>query len=247
MNLRIEQIFNGEFNAGMSTGNNSGVVPDVALQANYWQDKTQISQMRLSGLNQTRKYRIGFFGSSGPNGWFKGDYTGKYSINDRSVYLNSWSNTIKIVYIDNVSPDENGEILLTFSTTAAAMYGFHAGVTIDDYSDGSISQVVLPDNQELDDMPSEENAYGLKNRMYPNPFGDDITVDFNNIAGTSRVSAFVYDIAGRLVFRQDYNNLVTGFNQLRLKTGSLKAGSKAYTVVLATNGKIIMVNKMIKK
>ena len=107
--------------------------------------------------------------------------------------------------------------------------------------------MALPDNHVLEPLPAEENAYGLKNRMYPNPFRDDITVDFNNIAGTNRVSAFVYDITGRLVFRQDYSNLVAGFNQLRLKTGSLKVGRNAYTVVLATNGTIIMVNKMIKK
>ena len=245
LNLRIEQIFNGEFNAGMSTGNNSGVVPDVALQANYWQDKTQISQMRLSGLNQTRKYRVGFFGSSGPNGWFKGNYTGKYTINDRTVYLNSWSNSTKIVYIDDLLPDENGELLLTFSTTADAMYGFHAGVTIDDYADGSITQIVLPDNQVLDSLVSLSNI--SRNRMYPNPFGDDIIVEFDNHSGKNKVSALVYDLAGRLVFRQDYNNLVSGFNQLRLKTGSLGAGGKAFTIILASDGKILMANKMIKK
>jgi len=46
--------------------------------------------------------------------------------------------------------------------------------------------MALPDNHVLEPLPAEENAYGLKNRMYPNPFRDDITVDFNNIAGTNR-------------------------------------------------------------
>lgn len=246
LNLRIEQIFNGEFNAGMSTGNNSGVVPDVALQANYWQDKTQISQMRLSGLNQTRKYRIGFFGSAGPNGWVKGDYTGKYSINDRTVYLNAWSNTTKIAYIDNVAPDENGELLLTFSTTAVAAYGFHAGVTIDDYSDGSITQVVLPDNQVLDSL-TQDNLYGLRNRMYPNPFEDGIMVDYLNTTGERKVSAMVYDVTGRLVMKQEFSGLVNGYNQLRLNMGSFKTGSKTFMVVLSANGKMLMSNKMIRK
>ncbi|RYZ47528.1 MAG: T9SS type A sorting domain-containing protein, partial [Sphingobacteriales bacterium] len=246
VNLRIEQIFNGEFNAGMSTGNNSGVVPDVVLQANYWQDKTQISQLRISGLNQTRKYRVGFFGSAGPNGWVKGNYTGKYTINGRTVYLNAWSNTTKIAYIDNIAADENGEMLLTFSTTAEAAYGFHAGVTIDDYNDGTIPPVVLPNDQVLE-APSEGDLYGLKNRMYPNPFASAITVDYNNTTGNSKVSAMIYDITGRIVYRQEFSNLVSGFNQLRLKTGSLKAGSKAFMVVISANGKILMSNKMIKE
>ncbi len=59
--LRIEQIFNGEFTAGMVTGNNSGVVPDNVLKSNYWIDKTQVAQIRVSGLNQTRRYRFGFY------------------------------------------------------------------------------------------------------------------------------------------------------------------------------------------
>ena len=42
----FSQVVNGEFNAGQITGNNSGVVPDLVLQSNYWIDKTQLAQMR---------------------------------------------------------------------------------------------------------------------------------------------------------------------------------------------------------
>ncbi len=34
-----------------------------------------------------------------------GNYTAKYSINGRSVYLNSWMNSTKIVYVGNITPD----------------------------------------------------------------------------------------------------------------------------------------------
>jgi hypothetical protein len=247
IDLRIEQIFNGEFSAGMSTGNNSGVVPDLVLQSNYWIDKTQISQMRLSGLNQTMRYRIGFIGSSGPNGWYKDNYTATYTVNGRTVYLNSWSNSSKVVYIDNIQPDENGEALLTFSTTAKAAFGFNAGLIIQDYTDGPVpDDLILATSQVLEPLQAE-TVIDKRNRMYPNPFGDIITVDYNNTSNTNRVSALVYDVAGRLVLKQDYSNLVPGMNQLRLNTGSLKAGNKMFTVVLATNGKLVMVSKMVKK
>lgn len=249
LSLRIEQIFNGEFNAGMNTGNNSGIVPDAVLQANYWLDKTQQSSFRLSGMNQTRRYRIGFIGSSGPVGWFKDNYTATYTINGRTVYLNSWSNTTKIVYIDNVIPDDGGEVLLSFSTTAAAVYGFNAGVIIEDYNDGPIpGGLIISDTRVIDVPAFDELVAGRKNRMYPNPFDDIITIDFNNITGTGKLSARVYDVTGRLVYAQEYNSLVTGLNQLRLNTGKLKAGgNKTFTIVLSANGKVLMTNKMISK
>ena len=123
--ITLVQPFNGEFNAGKSTGNNSGIVPDNVLMSNYWLDNTQISSFRITGLNTSRKYRFGFVGSSSSNGWFKGDYTAKYTIGDRSVYLNSWENSTKIVYIGNVKPDGSGNVLINFSTTVVSKQSFH--------------------------------------------------------------------------------------------------------------------------
>ncbi len=36
VSIKLEKIFNGEFNAGMNTGNNSGIAPDNVLMSNYW-------------------------------------------------------------------------------------------------------------------------------------------------------------------------------------------------------------------
>lgn len=246
LSLRIEQIFNGEFSAGMNTGNNSGIVPDLVLQSNYWIDKTQISQMRLSGMNQTRKYRIGFIGSSGPQGWYKDNYTATYSINGRTVYLNSWSNSTKIVYIDAVEPDENGEALLTFSTPPNSAYGFNAGLIIEDYSAVAIpQQLVLATSQLLE--PASAMPSNTTIRMYPNPFGETINIDFNNVSGKSRITAQVYDVSGRLVYRREFRNIISGMNHLQMNTGSMLAGSKIYTIILSDNGNSLGSWKMISK
>ena len=247
LSLKIEQIFNGEFSAGVVTGNNSGIVPDNVLKANYWLDKTQLSTMRLSGLNQTRKYRIGFIGSAGPQGWYKDNYTATYTVNGKTVYLNSWANASKIVYINDVIPDDGGEAVLNFSSTAAAAFGFTAAVIIEDYLDSSslgVSNGLVVDSAIA--LALTDHSTG-KNRMYPNPFSDFITVDYFNAAGNTKLSAFVYDIAGRLVSRTDYNNLVNGYNQLRMNAFYAKGGNKVFTVVLAANGKVLMVNKMVRK
>lgn len=143
--MTLEKEFNGEFTAGMNTGNNSGVVPDLVLASNYWLDRNQVAQFRLSGLNHSKRYRIGFIGSSSPDGWFKGDYTAAYTVNNRTVYLNSWQNASKIVYIDNIAPDEAGKALLNFSTTPSGGYGFNSGIIIEEFA-------VLPD-EPADSIP----------------------------------------------------------------------------------------------
>jgi dienelactone hydrolase len=247
LSLKIEQIFNGEFSAGVVTGNNSGIVPDNVLKSDYWQDKTQLSTMRLSGLNQTRKYRLGFIGSSGPQGWYKDNYTSTYTVNGKTVYLNSWANSSKIVYINDVSPDDGGEVVINFSTTTAAAFGFTAAVIIDDYTDSS--SLAVANGLVLDSLVELASADNIirQNRMYPNPFSDFITMDYFNTSGNTKLSAFVYDIAGRLVNRTDYTNLVSGYNQLRLNASRTKGGDKMFTVVLSANGKVLLVNKMVRK
>ena len=134
MALTLEKIFEGEFTGGVNTENNSGVVPDNVLTANYWLDNEQLSEFRLSGLNHGKHYRVGFIGSSSPREWPKGNYTAKYSVHDRAVYLNSWENSTKVVYIDDIAPDPDGKLMLDFSTAPEGKYGFNSGIIIQEYS-----------------------------------------------------------------------------------------------------------------
>ena len=241
INLRIEQPFNGEFNAGQTTGNNSGVVPDNVLQANYWIDKTQLAQFRVTGLNATRRYRFGFVGSSSPNGWFKDNYTATYSINGRTVYLNSWTNTSKIVWIGDVVPDEDGAVLLNFSTTQAALYAFNSGVLIEDYTDvqgGSALNSVV-------EHPVDMTEATKEGRIYPNPFTSGFNIDLYNSSAANRITTEVYDVAGRLIQRRDFNNVSTGNNTLKVNVSpAIHPG--VYIVMIKVNGQIVQSNKIVK-
>jgi hypothetical protein len=251
--MTIEKIFNGEFNAGMNTGNNSGIVPDNVLMANYWLDKTQLSQIRVSGLNHTRRYRFGFFGSSSPNGWFKGNYTATYTINDRTVYLNSWENKSKIVYIGDVTPDENGEVMLNFSTTLAASYGFNGGVIIYEYVDqqgGTVKNMIRPSDvseelvNERSPAVDQTDLNALNARMYPNPFHDFIHIDFFNSSLSNTISAEIFDLQGKLRYRRFYNNIPAGNNSLHVNTTEAKLRTGVYIVVLKANGEKLQSGKM---
>lgn len=244
--LRLERPFNGEFNAGVSTGSNSGIAPDNALKANYWLDKSQLAQFRIIGLNTSRRYRIGFFGSSSSNGWTKGNYTATYTIADRTVYLNSWQNSSKIVYIGDVKPSTAGEVLLNFSTTPAAGWGFNAGILIEDYTDGTGGTVlnsVLDEPLDTTTMVAPE----LKTNIYPNPFIDQITIDFNNKESRSRVLAELYDVAGKLTYRYEFRDVPMGNNTLRLNIPDSHSEHGLHILALKVNGKVVQSVRLVRK
>ncbi|MBL7697186.1 MAG: fibronectin type III domain-containing protein [Chitinophagaceae bacterium] len=246
--ITCTKVFNGEFNAGANTGANTGIVPDAVLMSNFWLDNGQQSQVKLSGLNHTRKYRIGFTGSSSTPGWFKGNYTATYTINGRTVYLNSWLNTIKVVYISDITPDVNGEIFLDFSTTADAQWGFNAGIIIQEYSDANGGTTQYMSNSTIDSTtiiaaPAQDD---YKVKVYPNPFSDNINIDFTNPSATGKVSTEIYDLTGRLVYRQNYSSMPAGVNTIRIN-GIRSAGKGVFIVALKIDGKIVRSVKMLRK
>ncbi|MBL7696504.1 MAG: fibronectin type III domain-containing protein [Chitinophagaceae bacterium] len=243
MGITLVQPFNGEFNAGKNTGNNSGVVPDLVLQSNFWLDNGQISSFRITGLNTARKYRFGFVGSSSLNGWFVGDYTAKYTIGSRSVYLNSWENSARIVHIGDVSPDGSGNVLINFSTTADADWGFNAGVIVYEYTDGT-GGVVL--NSQLDSASNlDDELYKVK--IYPNPFRDYVAFDINNTSNANRVTAELYDLTGRLALRQEFDYMSTGFNTILVKTSGVNMPVGMYVMSVKVNGKPVAVRQVYKQ
>jgi chitodextrinase/pimeloyl-ACP methyl ester carboxylesterase len=255
MSMSITRIFNGEFTAGVNTGNNSGVVPDKALASNYWIDNTQQSQIRVSGLNHSRKYRVGFFGSSSSDGWFKGNYTATYTVNGITVYLNSWMNSTKVVYIDDLVPDENGELTLDFSTTQAAAYGFNGGVIVEDYTDaGTVETVVAntsvlePENitQRTGDSSNRRNINLAAIKMYPNPFVETVSMDFVNESENDRVSVEVYDLSGRLSYKRMFGQMPKGAATLRVNASDANMSTGVYIITLSVNGKVKQAGKVIK-
>lgn len=252
--LSIEKTFNGENTAGRQVGN-TGFAPDIVLASSYWIDNTQEAQMKVSGLNHSKRYRIGFFGSMSTNGWYHGNYTATYSISGRTVYLNSWNNSTKIVYIDDVRPNESGEIFLDFSTTETAAWGFNGGLLIESYDVPAGAATQTLQNQLFIGTNPDELVQGRESsvaetgaalRFYPNPFVDMINLDFNNSSSANSISVDVYDLAGRLAFRKDFGQMAAGMHSLRLNTAEAKLGSGVYLVTLHVNGRPVQASKMIR-
>jgi hypothetical protein len=162
----IDPFFDDNLN-GMNTGNNSGIVPDAAMQTAWYVDKNDVAIFRIENLNLTWKYNFGFFASrnGGEN------RTAVYTINGTSVSLNAANNTSNMVFINNISPDANGRITVTVAPQA------------DEVSLGYLNALVIQVTQDVAPAPAQaETALAGSDEtttditVYPNPFTDHVTI-----------------------------------------------------------------------
>lgn len=134
--MEITKEFNG---AGFAGVNANGVFPANVQVSNYWTDAGQTSQMKFRNLDISRKYRIGCFGSNTNN-----DYTtANYTCNGKTVELNSYFNNTKVVYLDRLIPNENGELIVSVNTAGGSPYSFTGAFTIEYYDDPTPAEPVV--------------------------------------------------------------------------------------------------------
>jgi hypothetical protein len=93
---------------------------------------------------------------------------------------------------------------------------------------------------------SVSTAAAYDARMYPNPFTDQINLDFNNNSAGNNIAVDVYDMSGKLVYRRNYGRLPAGYNTVRLNTAEGQLNTGVYMVTLNVNGKPVQTTKMIK-
>ena len=256
--ITITRTFNGENNAGMSTGNNTGMgglVPDVVMQSGYWMDNLQQSQFKVSGLNQAKRYRVGFISSSN---WVGGDLTATLTVNGRTVYINSWQNTTKIVYIGDLMADENGELFLNVSTSGDAANAYASGLIFSAYDDvngGAVLNGVNPNslvNNRVAETPANDPILLSKDgekvdiTVYPNPFQESLNLDFANSNAENTIGVDVYDLAGQLIMKRNFGKMPLGPNTLRINAADAKLSTGVYFVTLTVNGKAAGIAKLVK-
>jgi len=124
-------IGNGANTFGATTGNNSGVYPDVVLGSAYYTDgNTQT--FKVSGLDTAGRYNFTFLGS---RGGVSDDRTTVYSISgtygNASVSLQAANNTSNTVTISNMRPNGDSTLTLTLQRGANAPYGYLNALVIE--------------------------------------------------------------------------------------------------------------------
>ena len=242
LEMTVINNFSGDNPSGMITGNNSGVWPDNVLRSSWWVDIGVVSTLKISNLNQNLLYSFVFSGSR--NG--AGDRTCIYTINGKSVSLNASFNISQVVQIDDVKPDNNGEVFIDVSLGTYAMYAYLNGMVINGYKRGDttstggtgrgIEQFIVLDKKPATVQPAviATTAKGpvtpveavSQVSVYPNPFADDINVSLSLENDLDRVTIRLTDAAGHVVYNKDFSGLRKGEwrQQLQIPGEQLTAG-----------------------
>jgi hypothetical protein len=160
--------------------------------------------------------------------------------------LNASFNISQVVQIDDVKPDNNGEVFIDVSLGTYAMYAYLNGMVINGYKRGDttstggsgrgIEQFIVLDKKPATVQPAviATTAKGpvtpveavSQVSVYPNPFADDINVSLSLENDLDRVTIRLTDAAGHVVYNKDFSGLRKGEwrQQLQIPGEQLTAG-----------------------
>jgi predicted esterase len=128
IDLQLMTGFGGAYNQGAQTGNNSGIVPDNVLKEYYWFGifgAPNQTQLKVSGLDNTKKYNFKFLGSSTFSGSGISDNgETNYTIGAKMVAVDVQGNTSNMGTIKEVVANSNGEVFIDITKGAGASIGY---------------------------------------------------------------------------------------------------------------------------
>ena len=83
----------------------------------------------------------------------------------------------------------------------------------------------------------EELTQGsMMTKAFPNPFRENLNIQYYNTAAGNRISVDICDLAGRVVFNRKYDNLPAGTSTLALSSITKQLRPGMYTLRLNVNG-----------
>jgi fibronectin type 3 domain-containing protein len=123
------------YNGGPTTGNNSGVYPDVVLQEYYYFgffNGPANPTIVVSGLDTTKRYDLTFFASSVLSGIGDNGVT-SYSAQGQTVTLEVQDNLQNTVVLDTLKPASNGTITVTMGKVTSYPPGYLNALVIQNH------------------------------------------------------------------------------------------------------------------
>lgn len=208
IDFEITKTFNGKGFAGMA----SGVLPYNVIYTNYWTDAAQVSEIKYSQLDQRKRYRIGIMNSVNLESNY---HNAIYTVNGQSLLIDGTGNSDKIIYLDNLVPDENGEIYLSVTPTSNSSYCFTNALILESFEavtdEGGGSTFAKTGNTPVNTgiqnvgglTPLQEIPAQVKVSAYPNPFVKNLVVDIDLPASSKDVKLELFDIQSRLILVKD--------------------------------------------
>jgi predicted esterase len=223
---------------GLTTNNNSGVVPDAVMKTFYYNSQGDTATVSITGLARTQIYNFGFY--AGTN-YSNGPTVGIYQIGNQVVSLNAYNNTTNMVFINGVQPDSTGAVKISFYTDISTAYAMWTSLTIQGMpspdviaadSAGTAGSIATPGgdpNGALDttSTPRPDSASQVitgKIAAYPNPFTDNVIVSMNLAQAADKFTLVVVDGGGRIIQKQEFSGVPAGAWQQTLNFSRLTKG-----------------------
>ncbi|MDH7464068.1 PA14 domain-containing protein [Chitinophagaceae bacterium 26-R-25] len=254
--MTVVNNFSSSGSGGSSTGTNSGVFPDSVMVSNFVIATGTTATVKFSNLDQSKRYRVGFSGSS--NTWAN-SFNTTYSIGNRTVYLNALYDTIKAVYIDGVIPNSNGEITANISTTSDAAYGLLNAIVLQAYTyvpggsatDNPVaSQAIRVNTGVAADSAARRDSTKRSPAdlsAYPNPFNDYLNLQVETANTIDKLDIEIFDSNGKIMFAKVFNSVPSGTNTIRISAADAKLQQGIYFMrVHSSDGATNSVIKLIK-
>jgi hypothetical protein len=178
-----------------------------------------------------------------------------YTVNGKTCLLNTSLNKSGTVTMYNIVPDNNGEVTITIAPgTASSQFGLIGALIIQGYNASSLSAptalsftnnpVASGSAESIQKQILQQNVSNAQIKAYPNPF----ISNFNLSVTTNKnedVSVQIYNLAGKLVYSNKFNNLFKGENTLKIQPGVTAAGE--YIVkVFFSNEKLTKAIKILR-
>ncbi|HEX9514000.1 MAG TPA: fibronectin type III domain-containing protein [Puia sp.] len=237
INFKVVNAFTS-FNdqLGLTTGHNTGVVPDTVMKTFYYNTQGDTARIRIDGLPRTGIFNFGFYaGTSFSNA----PTVGVYQIGNQIVSLNAFNNTSNMVFINGVKPDSNGSVLITFYTGATTPYAMWTSLGIQGMPSPDViaadsagiggqaaGGVLSPVGPPLQNANGVDSTDSLNNRLlaYPNPFHDNVTMKLDLPQGVSKIRLIIADASGKVIRQQEFDNLPAGTWLQTFNLGNLTRG-----------------------
>lgn len=249
--LEETSSFAGIYGPGTVTGNNSGVYPDKVLTDCYGLFAGSGATMKLTGLNLNKKYDLTFFASAN----IGGDVNTSYTVNNKTVVLNASFNTDGTITLYDVTPNDNGEAVITIAPNSIySQFGLLGALVIQE-TEPSVNSVPAPPSSpagQAATVTSSKAASLLLNQantaakavdghylsVYPNPFTHNFTLLLSS-PKEDAVTVQLYDVSGKPVFAQNLGRVPKGNYTVQLMPGrNLTAGVYMLKVIYRDSRKV---------
>jgi hypothetical protein len=245
--MALTNDWGGYFDLGMT----GGILPDNVMLTSWWiEGNSQPGTLKLYNLDQSKRYRIGFMGSSS----WDGDFTASYTINGRTVYLNSNKNTSRIVYIDNVKTNGDGEINVSMGFLQSTRWSFLSAIIIESYDSDTyaapavVSQRIVRATDKASQIANERKSItdvtSSQVNVFPNPFTQSLTVNIS--ASNQNVSLKLFDITGKLIFTENLGKVQGSTTQTLSSSQLSQLTPGTYILQAVYDDKVKQTFKLIK-